>query len=99
MSLYGDLLELLIPAFSGKATLPDGEACHSTQEDDDFFPESFEVHLGNLFLLIKGKLFWLGVTCYFLSTWGQRLPGAAGVVTPDPQIPSLLPKQSVMATP
>jgi len=44
-----------------------------------------------IFLHINGTLFWLGITCYFLATWGQRLPGAAGAQTLDPQIPSLMP--------
>jgi len=41
---------------------------------DDFF----EVRLAN-FSLIKGTRFWLGITCYFLATRGQKLPGAAGI--------------------
>jgi len=35
----------------------------------------------------------------FLATRGQRLPGAAGVQTLDPQIPTLMALQSAMALP
>jgi len=34
-----------------------------------------------------------------LETLGQRFPGASRVLTPDPQIPSLMPWQSATATP
>jgi len=51
------------------------------------------------FLLIKGTLLWLGITFLFLVTLGQRLPGAAGVQTPDPQIASLMTWQSATVTP
>jgi len=43
-----------------------------------------------IFLLIKGTLFWHGIT--FFSNRDQRLPtGAIGFWTPDPQIPCLMP--------
>jgi len=45
---------------------------------------------------IKGTLFWLGITCYFLATQAQMLPGAAGVRIQDPQITCLMPWQSSM---
>jgi len=41
-------------------------------------------------VLIEGTFLWLGITCYFLATWGQRLTGAARVQTLDPQISSLI---------
>jgi len=43
------------------------------------------------FYSLKAHCFWLGITCYFLATWGQRLPGAARAQTPDPLIPSPMP--------
>jgi len=55
-----------------------------------YFFESFKMRLAN-FLFIKGTLFWLGITCYFLAMRGQRFPGAARVWALDPQIPSLMP--------
>jgi len=47
-----------------------------------------EVRLANFYSL-KAHCFRLGITCYFLATRVERLPGAAGVWTPDPQILSL----------
>jgi len=47
----------------------------------------------NFFLFIKGTLFWLGITCYYLfwqpGVKGCLEAGAAGVRTLEPQIPML----------
>jgi len=47
------------------------------------FFESFKVRLAHFFAW-KAHCFWLGITCSFSATRGQRLPGATGVWTLDP---------------
>jgi len=57
-----------------------------------FFEESkfviFKCAL-QIFYSLKAYCFGWESLDIFLATQGQRLPGAAGVRTPDPQIPSL----------
>jgi len=44
-----------------------------------------------IFYSLKAHCFGWESLVIFLATRGQRLPGTAGVVTLDPQIPSLMP--------
>jgi len=45
------------------------------------------------FFLLKAHCLAGNHLLLFLATQGQRLPGAAGVQTPNPQIPSLMQRQ------